>query len=76
MPRCAAALAHSPVQVSRNVTTPLSYSFLRQFDVAVFVFVSAFDGVDFVVLVVEPLSERFDLADSAASEASAAAALA
>jgi hypothetical protein len=74
MPRCAAELAHSPVQVSRNVTTPLPpYSFLRQFDVAVFVFASALDGVDFVVLAVEPLLERFD---SAASAASAAAALA
>ena len=45
--------AHSPVQVSRNVKVPLSYSFVRPQvagDEAVFDFVSAVEVVDFVVL--------------------------
>jgi hypothetical protein len=57
--------------VSRNLTAPLTYSFVRPQaagDDAVFAFASALDVVDFVVLespvdlAVEPLLERFEFA--------------
>jgi hypothetical protein len=64
--------------VSRNVTTPLSYSFFRPQvagDDAAFVF--AVDVIDFVVLeslvdlAVEPSLERFDFAKASDAAASA-----
>jgi hypothetical protein len=76
MPCC----AHSPVHVSRNVAAPLMYSFVRPQvggDDAAFVFVSAVDVIDFVVLeslvdlAVEPSLERFDFAKASDAAASA-----